>query len=151
VLTPSLEAKHILFPSEPKTTPLTDDQLSQTSKASEHKTFFKSGVSDKPTMSSNIMDMLEASKVPLEVIMNLLETDVIPLNGTLPKLTTEETFVRMRFLLLRELRKIMDEKRLTPVTSLDIPPDSQVTVFLIYTPESSNKPYIQVMSLYLLV
>ena len=122
-----------------------EDVQSQSSRTSEFKINSKSkNGADRSVTADNLVEMLEMSKVPVDTILALLETDGGSMFSTFPKSSAEEKFVRTKILLFRELRKAIEETYLLPISKIEVPPDGQKTVYVIFTPSAADKPYVQV-------
>ena len=61
----------------------------------------------------------------------------------MPKPSLEAEYVRSRILLRNELDYILNSNYLNPIQKIEIPPQSEKRIILIYIPSSQNKPFIQ--------
>ena len=59
------------------------------------------------------------------------------------KQSTEEKFVRTQLLMNRNLESVLRDRRLIPISAVDIDMDSSEMIVLLFKPSGKNRPYIQ--------
>lgn len=91
-----------------------------------------------------VIETLRSSKDPLDLALLLLENSGNGSAASYPKMLCEAPSVTLMIMLLQEIQKAINDKRLVPITRIDISPDTQRNLFVILTPSGSDKPYIQV-------
>ena len=92
----------------------------------------------------DLVQMYRACKDPLELALLLLDSNGSGSNSTYPKAFFEASSVSLKILLLHELQKAVEGQLLKPISTLEIAPESQKNIYVIFTPDGSDKPYIQV-------
>ncbi|ORY06684.1 hypothetical protein LY90DRAFT_678342 [Neocallimastix californiae] len=88
-------------------------------------------------------DEVDNIKMILSGLISAFESNNNNLNPVLPKSSMEEDYVRSRMILRNELDYIMNSNYLCPISKIEIPPQSEKRIILIYMPSSQNKPFIQ--------
>ncbi|OUM65110.1 hypothetical protein PIROE2DRAFT_7914 [Piromyces sp. E2] len=76
-------------------------------------------------------------------LISAYESNNYNLTPVLPKPSMEAEYVRSRILLRSELDYILNSNYLNPIQKIEIPPQSEKRIILIYIPSSQNKPFIQ--------
>lgn len=91
-----------------------------------------------------LVEILEAGSLSIDSLISLLEvmTGVPP--PILADISSEERYIRAQILLRRELAALISSNNLIPVSVVEIPAESELTVVIVYTPKGSNKPFVQV-------
>ncbi|KAJ3156718.1 hypothetical protein HDU86_003942 [Geranomyces michiganensis] len=92
---------------------------------------------------SALTDVPDSAKLPLNTLLNMLEsvTGISP--PPLSKLSVEEQYVRARLHLTRELEIAIKDGRLIPIKLIEIAPDSDLPILLVFTPNGEHKPHVQ--------
>ncbi|KAJ3290798.1 hypothetical protein HK104_006518 [Borealophlyctis nickersoniae] len=94
------------------------------------------------TKSSSLVDMAEESRLSIDSLISLMENatgNPLPLFS---RPSSEEKYVRGQLSLRRQLDVAIKDGRLLPVTLVDIPPESEQLIVLVFVPAANNKPYI---------
>jgi hypothetical protein len=97
-----------------------------------------------------LVETIRTSKDPLDLIFFLLESNGNGNSRNDNKFYSEPPSATIKSLLLQELQKAINDKRLMPITNLDIAPDTQRNLFVVLTPNGEGKPYIQVNSMFVI-
>ncbi|KAI9139015.1 hypothetical protein BKA69DRAFT_705580 [Paraphysoderma sedebokerense] len=93
---------------------------------------------------SAVFNDTESVRPVLDSVLSSLESMNISALPLFPKQAMEERYVKFLLNLRRELDQSIRDGRLIPVTSsIEIAPDTEENIVLIYTPKGANKPYIQ--------
>ncbi|KAJ3175580.1 hypothetical protein HDU87_006077 [Geranomyces variabilis] len=91
---------------------------------------------------SALTDVPDSAKLPLNTLLNMLEsvTGISP--PPLSKLSVEEQYVRARLHLNRELEIAIKDGRLIPISLIEIAPDCDLPILLVFTPNGEHKPHV---------
>lgn len=90
-----------------------------------------------------LADLLEDSKLGMDDLLSALEINTGAVPPLFPKPANEEKYVRAQLLLRRELDSLVADGRLVPVSMVDIPPQNEITIVLVFVSNGENKPYVQ--------
>ncbi|KAJ3089439.1 hypothetical protein HK102_006398 [Quaeritorhiza haematococci] len=90
-----------------------------------------------------LLDLLETSKLSADRIVELLENTTGSLPPLFPKPSSEEKYVRTAMLLRREFESMVADGRLEPVRRVEIAPENEETLIIVFTPSGQAKPFIQ--------
>ena len=85
----------------------------------------------------------ELSKMSFETLLGFLEKATGTVPPLFPKPALEERYVKAQMVLRRELESLIRDQKIVPVSHIDIPPQSERLVIVIFTPSSENKSHIQ--------
>ncbi|KAI8917062.1 hypothetical protein DFJ77DRAFT_331406 [Powellomyces hirtus] len=88
-------------------------------------------------------DISDTTKLPINTLLSMLESVTGILPPPLSKLSAEEQYVRARLHLTRELEIAIKDGRLVPISIIEIPPDSDLPILVVFTPNGEHKPQIQ--------
>jgi hypothetical protein len=93
---------------------------------------------------NELIETLRSAKEPLDLALFLLECSSNGNSKSGHKILAEAPSVTLKILLLQELQKAINDKRLIPVKTLDIAPGTLRNLFVVLTPDGEDKPFIQV-------
>ncbi|KAJ3219397.1 hypothetical protein HK099_004728, partial [Clydaea vesicula] len=90
-----------------------------------------------------LMDMIENGGFSVDDIISLLEV----MTGVLPpvysKSSSEEKYIKAQTILRRDLGNLISNNSLVPASLIEIPPESELMIVLVFTPSGVTKPFIQ--------
>jgi hypothetical protein len=93
-----------------------------------------------PQQNELVVNTLEELNAILEKIENISTEISFNINGNKQ---LDDAFVKSYLNVRKDLSYLISEKLLIPISQVDIQPNSQLLIVLLYTPIAKNRPYIQ--------
>ncbi|GES89175.1 hypothetical protein GLOIN_2v1769365 [Rhizophagus clarus] len=134
-----------------KNTPinLSDNKINDMSQEKLQKRDFESqndaptNISSGNSRTTNISEEETLSNMPIESLIDTLDKN----NGTSPPLfpntSKEAAYVNKRMTLLRELQNRIRDNQIVPIKMIEIPPNGESQIIVVFTPKRQLRPTIQ--------
>ncbi|CAO3616900.1 unnamed protein product [Cunninghamella echinulata] len=91
----------------------------------------------------NWSDITGKTRVPFEDLLSVLEHESKASTPLFPKQSAEEQFVRHQLAWRHEMNRLIEKGDLVQTSTVHVDPEGEEEVVIVYTPNGTNKPYIQ--------